>query len=226
MKKMLSLLVLSSVLATPAFAAEQNRNAYVGIYGMVGFANTDGVERTPAQPTPLRESSDSGGVNGGAGAWLGYDWASKGLPIRTELAGTWRYRHDMTVQFTQAGGSGQFATKSDISTVDIMASVLYDIPVSWKVKPYVGFGVGSVYSDVETYLLSPGKTDGPGDTNWDLAWQLQAGVNYPITTAWDFRVDYRYADLGEVSTGPVATGETFTADLESHDIRIGATWNF
>lgn len=221
MKRLLSLLLASVAFSSPATA--EDRNAYVGAFGLVGWADQSNVERSGGLPI-VDESSDSGGINGGAGAWLGYDWKDKGLPVRTEIAGTWRYRHDMNVSFISGGPL--FAAKSDISTVDVIVSALYDIPVSWKVKPYIGAGVGTVYSDVDTYLLTPTRVDGPGDTGWDLAWQLQAGVNYPISERWDFRVDYRYVDLGEISTGAVASGDSFTADLASHDLRIGATWNF
>lgn len=225
MHKTLLSLLLATAVSSSAFAAD-GKNAYVGAYGILGFAQQDNVERFPAQPTPLDDSSDSGGINGGVGAWLGYDWKDNGLPIRTELAATWRYRHDMNILFTQAGGVALFGAKSDISTTDVVASVLYDIPVSWAVKPYIGAGIGAVYADVDTYSDTPGRTTGFGTTSWDLAWQVQAGANYALSTNWDFRVDYRYVDLGTIDTGVIATGERFEADIASHDLRLGAVWKF
>lgn len=222
MKRLLAALLTTVALSTPAVAAEEG-HSYVGFYGLVGWADQDNVSRSGGLPI-IEESSDSGGINGGAGVLFGHNWKEHGLPIRTEIAGTWRYRHDMNTLFLS--GLSTFGTKSDISTTDIVASVLYDIPVEWKWKPYVGAGIGAVYADVDTYLMNPGRVDGPGYSGWDLAWQVQAGVNYALSDRWDFRVDYRYVDLGEVDTGPVASGDRFTADLVSHDVRIGAVWNF
>lgn len=221
------LMVIAALFPFATMAADKNKDFYAGGFVLLGIADQDNIERTPAQPTPLSNNSDSGGLNGGLGSFIGYDWNGKGLPIRTELGANWRYRHDMNISFIEAGGGGgAFATKSDVSTTDIIASVLYDLPVDWKWKPYVGGGIGAIYSDVDTYLLNPAKVNGPGSSGWDFAWQLQGGVNYPISQTLEFRADYRYIDLGTIETGPVASGDRFTADLISHDFRIGLSWKF
>lgn len=209
---------------------------YAGVHAMVGWAEASHLERIPPQPAlPMSLNSDTGGVNGGAGAWLGYDFNPRyDLPISLELGGSWRYRHDLNVSFRDTGGGNPlYGLKSDVSTTDIILSGIWDVtplrgPDSFPLQPYVGAGIGAVYAKAENYLLTPATTQASDSTDWNMAWQLQTGLKYPMSKDFSLRLDYRYINMGTISSSvlPSTSSDRFTAEIDSHDIRIGAVWHF
>lgn len=208
--------------ASPAMA--DHKGWYGGVNAMVGFADNDNYERTPATALPVTGNTDTGGVNGGGGVWAGYDWGSYSL----ELGITGRARHDQNMSFTDITTSGAYGTKQNVTTVDAIASLLYDIPLGYKLQPYIGGGAGVVWAHSETQLLDPAITDAPSSDDVNFAWQLQGGLKYPVGQNSLLRIDYRYIDMGRVSTAalPTGTADELSADLYSHDIRIGMSWGF
>lgn len=207
--------------ATPALAAD---DWYAGVFALGGFSDTDGTTRSPAGPA-VTDSTDTNGISGGAGIWGGHKMGDYSI----ELSGAYRYRHDMNISFTDITTSGSYGTKANVETFDLMLSGLYDIPLGYKLQPYVGAGAGLVYLYNETELDNGiTRTDGGSNSDLNFAWQLQTGLKYPVSDNALVRLDYRYIDMGKVTTGtqPTPTNDRFTSDLFSHDIRLGMTWAF
>lgn len=213
------LLLAATMLALPLTA---HAGWYAGPALMVGMSATDNAEQTPANATTIQNGTDNG-INVGAAALLGYDFAECDLPFSLEFSGNWHYRHDQNIGFFQGFQQG---VKSDVQTTDFMASVLYDIPLGTTIQPYIGAGAGMVYANIDNTYLSAGTTDIGSSSDWNFAWQVQGGIKYPLDDSMKLRVDYRYIDMGEIETSAIPSGETFTSDMSSHDLRVGVTWDF
>lgn len=108
-------------------------------------------------------------------------------------------------------------------TVDISGSasllttavnLYYDWPVSWRIKPYVGAGIGVVHADktqdaritslADTCTVeSPCESSSKHKVSWDFTWQLMAGARLPLSDKWDATLGWRYADLSNVKFNPL-----------------------
>lgn len=222
----LPLIALAAPLSILGFVANvQAEGTYYGIGLMGGVTDMQDTQRDPVQTTPITTSSDSYNLSGGATVWLGYDLKPKiDIPLRTELAASFRFRHDFNVLFVQARpGNALYGAKSNVQTTDVMVSLLWDIPLGSRFKPYIGGGAGFAYIDSETDGFTPTPSSA-SDTSRNGAWQAQAGITYAYSTNLDIRLDYRYIDLGDISTGRLTSGDRFTTHLTSHDLRIGLEW--
>lgn len=219
-KSALAALLVTTV-AHPALA----EGWYGGPFAMVGFTDHDNYERTPATVLPISGDSDNAGLSGGAGLWGGYDFGGWAL----ELGGSYRARHDANFSFTDITSGLNNGAKANVQTADLILSAIYDIPVKWSVTPYIGAGAGMSYNRLDSELLTGGGiTDAGTSSSWEFAWQLQGGLKYPMSETSHLRLDYRYVDLGTIETSalPTATNDRLSADLASHDIRIGWVWGF
>lgn len=214
--------LLTATIAQPALA----EGWYGGPFALIGTTDHDNYERTPATALPVTGETDNGGLSAGAGLWGGYDFGGWAL----ELGGTYRARHDANFTFTDiTTNPTSLGAKANVQTADLMLSGTYDLPVSWSWKPYIGAGAGVVYSQLDNELLTGGGiTDAGSSSDWDFAWQLGGGFKYPTSDRSHWRVDYRYVDLGQIETSalPTGTSDRLSAELVSHDVRIGYVWGF
>jgi opacity protein-like surface antigen len=223
MKKLSIALALLATL--PVSAHAETKGWYGGPFALVGFTDNDSYERTPATALPVTGQTDNNGVSGGAGFWGGYDMG----PISFELAGSYRARHDMNFSFTDITTSNAYGAKSNVQQSDIMASILYDIPLGMEFQPYIGGGAGMAFINSDTDLdTGSGMTSAGSSSDQNFAWQLQAGFTYPVGDSTDFRMDYRFIDLGRVETPgmPTPTNDRLSADTSSNDIRLGVVFAF
>ena len=210
-----SLLVAGMVaLALPARA-----QWYAGPMLMTGVTDQRNITDVTGTAIGIFERDDGGHVLGAAGV-LGFDFNAREVPFSVELSANWRARHDMNVGFVNGG------IKSNVETVDAMVSALYDIPLGYALQPYIGGGVGLAWVDADTEDHGLSITDIGSKSRANFAWQLQGGLKYPLNDDVKLRVDYRYVDLGEVETPMALDGEIIRADLYSHDVRLGVTFNF
>jgi opacity protein-like surface antigen len=137
------------------------------------------------------------------------------------------------------------AYQANQSAAVFMANAYLDLGTWWCITPYVGAGVGGAYNRI-TGITDTGYISGPGtsafgfssaDTgNWNLAWNVQAGLTYNVSN--NFKVDFswRYLNLGSPNTAEVLCGASgcgtgngprasYTLNnLSSQDFRIGLRW--
>jgi opacity protein-like surface antigen len=121
-------------------------------------------------------------------------------------SGTYGFRDTFSTSNAFASGSGS------IRTFALMANVWYDLPVE-GFTPYIGGGIGYASNEVEHGLVMNG-------TGGDFAWQLGAGVNFPLTEKMSLGVGYRYMDAGEVElvrSPALATGNLLVTDV--HEVK-------
>lgn len=215
--------MLAAGTAQPALA--DTNGWYFGPFAMTGLTDQNNAERSPASALAVETDTDNMGLSGGAGLWGGYQFDGWAL----ELGTSYRARHDANFSYTDITSNlPDQGAKGNVQTLDFMLSGLYDLPVNWKLQPYIGGGAGMSYNSVDTDSLGVGVTNVGTAETWEFAWQLQGGVKYPLGESSLLRIDYRYVDLGRMETAvlPNPTSDVLSADLHSHDARVGMTWAF
>lgn len=205
-------------------------SAHAGLYAgpalMVGITQTDNEEETSTGlATNIHNRTDTLGATVGVSGLIGYDFNEDGLPWSLELSGNWRARHDQFLTYDVSGISF-YGTKANIQTYDFIVSALYDLPLGTEIQPYIGAGAGLTYAYLTNEYIATPIVDTGDTSTTNFTWQLQGGIKYPIDDGMKLRVDYRYVDAGEIETSATPTGEKFTSDLSSHDMRVGVTWDF
>jgi opacity protein-like surface antigen len=121
-----------------------------------------------------------------------------------------------------------------------MANAYLDLGTWWCLTPYIGAGVGGAFNritGVQDLGINSSGTVGFGLTsadasNWDLAWNAQAGLTYNVNN--NFKVDFsaRYLHLGSPETAVVTCQNTGSCpgafynlnNTNSWDFRIGLRW--
>lgn len=212
--------MFAMAVAQPALAGTW----YGGPFLMGGFTDHDNADRTPTTALPVTTDSDSM-LSAGGGAWLGYDFGN----VNLEFGASYRARYDANFSFTDiTTNPTSFGAKANVQTADMMVSALYDLPVSWKLQPYLGGGIGVAHHMMDNELLTTTLTDAGSSSNTNFAWQLQTGFKYPMWDNTNLRFEYRYTDQGRIETSalPTGTNDRLGADLASHDLRLGLSWNF
>lgn len=213
--------ILASALALPVAAHAEGW--YAGPMLMTGYTNEDGIEDTNGIATSVFDNDDGNLIIGAAGL-IGYDFSGDDVPVSVEFSTNWRARHDLDIGYIDGTQQG---VKSNVQTLDFMISALYDIPLGTEVQPYIGGGVGAAYIEADSEYLNGLAINSIGtESRTNFAWQVQGGIKYPLAQATNLRVDYRYVDLGEVSTPTAPNGTQLDADLYAHDVRMGVTWDF
>lgn len=108
------------------------------------------------------------------------------------------------------------------------------------ITPFIGVGIGGSYNvvkDITDHNVTTGTGFGygRGDSKWDFAWALMAGLSYAVTPNVALELSYRYLDRGKAETGAIACANAFGGGcfFESHsfkvtsqDLRIGMRWQF
>jgi outer membrane protein OmpA-like peptidoglycan-associated protein len=159
-------------------------------------------------PVQTKATYDDGYIGSIVG---GYGFAN-GFRLQLDLA-------DRYNQVDQVYGYGQ--GRGSMRSYSAMVDALYDIPVDFALKPYVGFGVGAA-----TYAPDHIRGDGMpypayfGSDRTGVAVQGIAGVAYNIDDNIALTLEYRYF----VRPGDHPTG--VNTDYQSNSALIGVRYSF
>jgi opacity protein-like surface antigen len=218
----------------------------------VGLQNFESFDLGPAVNVPAswivnqKDIQDTSLVGFGVGyelnSWLRFDVTGE---YRT--AAMFRALGSYDQGTCQPGGPGNpigtcFDNYSgNFSAAVFMANAYIDLGTWWCLTPYVGGGVGAAYdriTGVQDIGPLPAGTVGFGYTyndsaNWNLAWNVQAGLTYNVSDNLKVDFSYRYLNMGSPSsanifcqnTGSTAACNSFQLkDITSQDFRIGLRW--
>jgi opacity protein-like surface antigen len=129
----------------------------------------------------------------------------------------------------------------------LMLNAYLDLGTWWCLTPFVGAGVGGALNTVSSVTDLGITTTVPGfgysssdASNWNLAWSVQAGVDYNVSNNLKLEAAVRYLNLGSVKTpivncssvgcsSPPNTGPSayYTlTNFDSLDFRLGFRWLF
>lgn len=228
MRIKLTLALIASLVAIPAFAADRPaRGIYVGVFGGGGTStDTDVVQRgtayfIEAQGGPLSINAigqtDSGGV-GFVGGQIGYEisYPSVVLPA-FEIEGFYldADTRNATLQNSNVRGAEQtFDNTFPMHSAVLLANLVFSFPTVYPgVTPYIGGGIGAASVDVDSaksLQTNPAEgalnhfNSGPDASAWTFAAQIKAGIRIAISSNAYVFGEYRYLYLGAVdqSFGP------------------------
>ena len=119
-----------------------------------------------------------------------------------------------------------------------LANAYWDIGTWHGVTPFLGAGIGTSlntikgFTDVNT--VTGGVAYGADHSQWNLAWQLTAGLAYQVNQNVTLEAAYRYIDLGSASSGDLIDylggnseyNPMVFRHLTSQDFKVGFRYAF
>ncbi len=203
------ILMASTALALTIVSPAAAQDAYVSV--SAGAINLGDAElEYPGNPERDRFASFDNGyvVSAAVGRRIGSDFR-----VEAELS----YRANQQA-FTMPGQGGE----GQAASMALMANGYWDAPVAWRVRPYVGFGVGAARVSHEGFVVAdlgqPERTL-VDDSGWGFAYQAMAGARAPIGEDWLAGLEYRYFGVAEPKLDD-ADGFTYDTDYESHAVMV------
>ena len=99
----------------------------------------------------------------------------------------------------------------------VMANAYFDYLTCTPWTPYVGAGIGSAYLKADFGDVAK--------SNYNLAWQVMAGLTYDINSHWTLDAGYRYADLGRIRKN-FGEGNVAKLTARDHEVLLGVRYTF
>ncbi len=218
---------MTGLLSVPARADTGDLGFYLGGRLLPAISSVEGETLTGGGGAAFVSVGDDTDTTFGASALAGYHWSGQGIPLRTEMEFSYRFRNDFNTREQNTPAVGY---KDDLSTTSLMFSVFYDVATDTPWRPYVGGGIGwarNMSSTTRALNDNSGATETIDNDTDNFAYSLQAGVRVAISPEWVGEIGYRYSDYGEVDTGKFSGGDQVTADSHvSHDLILGFAYLF
>ncbi|HEX9881478.1 MAG TPA: outer membrane beta-barrel protein [Hyphomicrobium sp.] len=116
-----------------------------------------------------------------------------------------------------------------------LANAYWDIATWCGFTPYVGAGIGFATLTVDglkdVNVPANSVFFGASNTTTNFAWAIHAGVAYDVSPQFAIDLSYRYADLGNASSGVVTAydgsssySEVAIRDITSNDLLLGVRY--
>jgi opacity protein-like surface antigen len=178
------------------------------------------------------------------GVGVGYEWNSW---LRFDVTGEYRTKAGFkaTGSYTDFCGGGGVCfdiNSGNFSSAVFLANAYIDLGTWWCITPFIGAGVGgarNMISGVQDNGIISNGTVGFGYTfndsaQWNLAWDVQAGLTYNVNDNLKVDFSWRYLSLGSPQTAVVFCQNTSSCpgafytlhDMTSQDFRVGLRWVF
>jgi opacity protein-like surface antigen len=213
-----------------------DRGLYFKAY--VGQANTDvGSIWTPGYETnTFSVFHNDIKSNALYGLGIGY---KRNRWLRFDLTGEYRGDSTFFAQDSYPAGGG-FTAGTNEYTADVsswlgLANAYWDIVTWCGFTPYVGAGIGfatiSVNGLKDVNVPQGTVFYGDDNTTTNFAWAIHAGLAYDVSPQLAIDLSYRYADLGNASSGVVTAyngassySEVAIRDITSNDVMLGVRY--
>ena len=198
--------------ATPSVAADQN-----GLYARI----TAGWNISQDQDfSTLGGNIDTALDSGYAlSAALGHDYGH----IRGEIELSYR---ENEVDSHKLSGATVANSTGETSALALMANGYYDFDTQTKITPYVGAGLGFARVDVKDYAGGGNNDVADGDETV-FAYQVIAGLEYPVTARTSVTGEYRYFATTDVDIDTNLGGaQGSDVNYDNHSILLGVKHNF
>ena len=166
-------------------------------------------------------------------ASFGYNLHSLNVPLRTELSFSYRpeVNFNQTIRYQSGGNSLSISNAATVDSYDLMANVIYDYPLTVRLKPFVGAGIGFSYNKTSGKIREIGGTGAldTRDSQKKFAWNLLAGAEFRISPRLSLEGMYKYADLGDLSWSGSDQNVTFNMkakNFNNHQLMFGFKYRF
>lgn len=188
MKKLICL--LTSLVGITAFGSAQADDLYAGVFGGVNWL----------QNNHHHQHARTGYL---VGADIGYKWCNG---LRTELE--FAYRNNRKHE----NASSRHHSQNYAGLVNVLYD--FDAMGCWCVRPYLGAGIGAASERRHHNGSSTALSDSSSNNRKaSFAWQLIAGLAYPLSDCIDLNLSYRFF-------------KTTHARANNHGLALGANYNF
>ncbi len=139
------------------------------------------------------------------------------------------FRGELELSFTDvnnrrvsaAGGSVSIGGHTE--AVYLFGNIWADFDIGHAIKPYIGGGIGVAFQEYK--VSSGGSVD---DSSDDFAFQLGAGINYPVTPNVDLGVGYRYRNVVDGDyrfRGATGSATVRNQEFETHNFLATLTYH-
>lgn len=103
----------------------------------------------------------------------------------------------------------------EFTSLSLMTNAYYNYPITEKLVGYVGAGVGAMQIAYDSSTVAYSQ-------HWVFAYQLMAGIRYPIYQNIDIFTEYRFSDAANDAT----LYSTDNVEYKSHNFTVGLRYNF
>jgi opacity protein-like surface antigen len=193
----------------------------------------------PASWTIVQQDLQDTSIFGGGVGYEFNNWFRADVTAEYRTKAMWKATGSYT-NFCAGGGICFDATSGNLSSTVVMANAYVDLGTWWCLTPYVGAGIGGAYNRITGVQDNGINSDGSvgfgytnGDSSqWNLAWNAQAGLTYNVTNNFKVDLNLRYLHLGSPETSVVACQNTTPCpgafytltNTSSWDFRLGLRW--
>ena len=204
-------LVLAAAAAAAAFAAPASAQDASGNYVQINLgANVSGQVDLEATLPPDTFTTDADLETGLFASVVGGLNAGGGFALEGEVM-----HFSSDIDTAEADAALGYALDASVASTAVMINGVYTFGAG-SFSPYVGAGAGWGTSEYEFA--------GASDDDGGIAWQIKAGVTFPMSDTMTWDLGYRYLSLPsyEKSEG----GVSVDADGTGHVVTLGARFAF
>lgn len=212
--------LLSLVAVLPATAADLPRGSmpykapgYLPAYNWTGFylgINGGGAFGDSDWNAFALTNDPSGGM---IGITAGYNWQGMGSPWVFGIEG------DVGATFIDDGVACPVGILCG-TTNNWLGTVRGRVGFAWdRFMPYVTGGIA--FGDIEAT-----RTGFTGASDENVGWTVGAGLEGAIVGNWTAKIEYLYADLGDITCSAAACGIATNVDLQLSVVRAGVNYRF
>jgi len=103
----------------------------------------------------------------------------------------------------------------ELHQVPVLLNLIYQFPLKGSLRPFVGFGTGGAFSQLDTSAASTSLHD------VTFAWQAETGVQYAISDHVGLGLDYKCFSTGDLDFGILGLRSMLT-----HSVQMSITFRF
>jgi opacity protein-like surface antigen len=207
--KKFGVVILGFLLLVVVAAPGSAKGPYVGGQAGVVFLSDSDIQQGP---TTFTGSFDAGY---GLGLTGGYNFDM------FRLEGELFYKTNSFDEVSAVGVS--LPADGDVSALGLMVNAIFDFKNQTRFTPFIGAGVGMAQISIKD--LTIGGLAIADDDDAVFAYQGIAGVGFSVTKALTLDLTYKYTATADPSFTD-AGGFPFDAEYTSHNIMLGARFNF
>lgn len=208
--------------SAPVFADDTGISGlYLGVRAVGSVAEMEETTFVGFANSIINNDDD---LTAAAAAYIGYRFEE--IPLRLDIEGGHRFRFDYDAR--NVNGAAVTGYENNVDTTYALVNLGWEIRHFGDLVPYLGASVGWARnnSEVERNNLAAGITGTENEVD-NLALGAMVGVDWHFAESWGTGIGYRYINLGEVDTGPLAAGESFSSDdYVAHDVMLSLEFRY